>query len=1264
MRRNSVVGVVPEAEPISGKEAVTVAAAATATSVAPEGVKTRRMTAKRKLDDSAVEDLIALKQEETTIEKKAPCECGMCFRLKSYAHNAAEVTKFFDAKVNLGVSLLRVEKFGPSHVTYDMEFHCGNIRRVLENDYVDTVLVPFDEDVERRMLEHASARMMFSQYVALCARLRRRTKKTCIRFFSDTFRRLFAFPTAVPGARNYAINIKFGKVPVMQQCALAIIQFYYGSLTFKVVSSELKSKGVFNVKLIPAAYVTGEPTDVLLVDFLRTAMDVRTPKEDIHLHPFFCVQTFQLANELPEWRPHFTDGRMSKFVNNQEQTDLLMMGAGRAKVVNPVRSQDASHTFYALCRDARTSTNANKVTSENHRGNWFDIITPGPMAGRRTCTFFAKDESGDHTQLYLSLSSASREEGDLLYVRCHACIGMRMCNPEASVIGTNAHVHIMGRHAEQLESTRASAEVDFKSRLQLAHSVLHFFGDLNADEARTRFGTVESIAQHAITSIQFTLNHPVGRATLAFWSAVEAILVSSQVTYLLETRFFTDELSRYLPILPADKEQYTRKYLLLLAELNAKLIRSDIVPEFVKNALISFGICGVTPSGQLKYEAPRICTVSALTELARCGGGCTNPDVSRYMKLTQAIPVCVIRGSGHGDARAGIPFAMMSIMRSPFLKDLNSFDILNLPRARFFSSKNEGRGLGVSTTIVNDFFVSLLEDHDFFRIVKTNDEGTPMVALPYEIGRGNCKGCSKFLETLNTSHVAKETSGCFLHRSQNFAKCLAFMLRYALLSEQTIPFRIHPTLLRVFMEANTNDRSALFHGSFRRLNATNLSLCRTDVMNGVLAPADSELKSLEMTFPVSMRCKLHMSKTKGAVCENGSDGCECVTELQRATRLSYIKTEQDFGALAGHEFGVWWSCVANEFHTPFLTMLIRSSCGGSPTAFSEVLSGNALMLNGADILSNVKIDGAGSQEESFVGIVSSPSVKALQLCKYVCRSFSLWKEYFTTKMADFVECALVDVARCGEVLESLEPSDPLLLARTGAAFSELLRSKYFLTLAALLGGSAKNAVDTACESLIFANVAMATFYFVRWTLECSQKEALRFVYISTGKRTIHTTRDEASEKSYRAPIAVAALDGLRKEVLRTDEPFSDEKKNRMYEMLRSNIRSSQDLSTIIRMSVLSGVAAVFQKVNLKTHPLFKEGTQRVLSCGEFNDAAGLLPVVCDKNVSLVINWKDLRGRLPEYSTCIRSFSIGAYDSYEHFKTCLEKSMEADGFSKI
>jgi hypothetical protein len=1269
------------------------------------GTKDSDKHANASSDDDAMETLSTASSAAADTVYAEPCTCGTCFRLTACAGEASDLEWVFhqhNPPLNHGnsVRLLRAyhrstpskvhncalsASFAPKlyvPISYVLEFHSGNLRAHLslssgEADVEDD-LPRLCKFMPRSAVEHV---VRMQQFVALCARIKlpgSRKIQSDLAFYADDLDRVYCLPVEKNrhGKMERGVFVIDPNQPVLAQCAAEIVHSYFGEATMRqfLQQIEISDKNKFECSIFPAYDRFGERTDVMLLDFLRTlCLHDYSDASELHLHPYFCTAHRIQKEETPKQNLLHaairTELRFNTHVNHPLHAEKMHLPRLQFGVIDTESEAATAHRqFHVLRRDVCLSTYMRSKAAGIH---WYNVVTPGSVKAAVNaastedesplpCSYYTargipqlleklpweKQAREDPYARYLprEMESVAREE-----VMCHACVGFRMCSPIAATIGTASCLSMnSARRSAEVECAQ-SERVAFAARREAGTRAFEHLTDAKCEAVLLSVAgvplpvAVEKLAAH----LQLSMNISHAAARNAVWCASEVAVAASAVRHITcggrssASTFPSEEL-----ISKSLARQLVAFRNFLSTSLPFFATDCPDAPSFIRNIAYMHDNVRISDS-EISYT-PRVIAdpLEAVTMLTTRGGG---DSLSMKYRLRET-PYCNIAAPDHVDCTARLPFAFMSLLRSSTIQNMLNYNAMNLPDIRFYSSSERGRGLGVSTALVTSFFTSVFTEHRVFKALPAEDsvDGEPVYTLydKEDDAYGECPGCTKFVSLMGGGKAAGAKQTCNLFRSPAFARCFGFMLRYTLMCEDTLPYRLDERVLRILMRQPTEEtKSSRIYD--------NLSIASKDVVSMLMSKPDSALATYEVEF---------------------NDGCEGSTavehsiKLERATKFQYLGQTVSKSSIGGAKFIEWLKLCAKAMHFPLLTMLINSACNNSVTAFAGVLCGPVKLPTRGALLASMRYSCKYEcgDKVKLIGLAAFAGNTPTDIVSLTTRVLTeVLRQLFNYKTTTPCEARCKDhIAKNSRSLQKLIENSQDVIGEASSSMAaalvhHLLADMNVVLLARKLPDQLIfHILEELCTYLLAVTTMRTTAYWVRWV--CEQKPAVlsRFVFMATGKRVL-PGKNELDE------LSVNALLEKTEKLNRTidlNHRLADRASiitSYLGDFIKPRADTEEQRSSMLNMYFMHTMGP-FDQI-----PVFSDRRSEAMAADMFTAeeremfgaSNGGVPYL-SASVSALVNWNSICGRRPVFGTCSRNISLFAYKSYAHFDQCMLNALEA------
>jgi len=1218
--------------------------------------------------------------EKYKIPQSDPCKCGNCITI--HLQVAAEYDLYWAfvvaAEAGLNQNGVKVLNCSPDLI-YTLEIHGANIFK--KND--GTINAHADPDYFRhsyeyfRFLHSEQRRCIIRQIVHICCILNavkppHRYIHSSLRFYYDECNRVYCFPASSKDGSTICTKDLNPNLNSFDECA-RIISFL---LFNEAVSNKIRE----GPSAFPQFDAHGHATCPRFIDLVRRLLerDFRGGSE-LEVHPYFCTPLQREAE--------FTTNPMIHPLRLRSHCEHPSLeGNGFQSKISLPRSCAPTHgdawaEFHVLRRDFLVSTHI--VPTNKHESILFNVITPG-LDPRRT--LHENEVEIDGFWMYSALSSMSQvhlncamptadlENDARLGIRCHTCIGMRMTDDEWRNLGGCLHRNARKKQNNARRLINYADEVEYRQRVVVAEGahqnmpesevlkILEKHPPSTSETTKRKFlAHMSNFCSHLAVSLTLSL----ARAEHSFWCYVEMVMVKM----LLARRF---HLSR-----DAEFGKSFKSFILSFVDV---IIGLEQTPKFVKN-MVEFCFSGRNYSDT---------TYSAISSY---GGGEASILESKQ-NAPDTPPICVEANAEHGTLRARLPFAFMSIFRSNSVQATFDFNALNVRDMQFFSSLEIGRGRGVSSAIVTNFFDAVFVDHSLFKEVADEHGGRPMYTLD---NRENhvCEGCFRVLSTLEAPDDIQKTitaPTCKLY-SPEFSKVLGLMMRYVVLCEEVVPYRIHPVLLYHLLRVGSSP-----HNLFIGLTETPPYIVRAfseSATNSMLKVADADLPALEVDFG-EPQSKIN---------------------LTALTRDQYMSTT-NLTIFNPKSLNFWRDCCKN-FHFPMLSMMLGSVCGDSVARFSAILSGSEQKITGSLLHSALTFEVHVADSFRFISLYETHVRSALSaihaakqdlfsMCYFSIMSISnrlavlhrnsvlkLQRDGKTPSEAR-VSCHDQMMSRTTALLEEAEktPLEQRTVSFCARMVHRFLRD-YNVVLIQLMENAdwTSGLLQEMCSMLILLVSAETSSFWARWIMNKTEETASRFIYMSTGKRRmeIKPKKDEWTRRTFDLPLKffgmlkthveqpLPTLCVIECEKTRTKNSYYgfpgrnseasnaallipdvllDDLVNISIQILSELKSMNRDSPGSVRMYIMCGTGGAFDKIRIRDAP-HKRLVDELIANNRIQKEDSLTT-----SVSTLINWNMIAGRLPMFSTCTRATSLFAYESYEAFERCMQMSLdEGENFTR-
>jgi hypothetical protein len=271
-----------------------------------------------------------------------------------------------------------------------------------------------------------------------------------------------------------------------------------------------------------------------------------------------------------------------------------------------------------------------------------------------------------------------------------------------------------------------------------------------------------------------------------------------------------------------------------------------------------------------------------------------------------------------------LPFAFASLFRSDNFKRLIGRNMFANVICLFFDSMQNGRGPGPSTSLVTDFFAAVFEDHKVFR--RSSEHTDVNGEYEYELNDDmhidscetyTCTACTHLMALLLHGQEYDKKSAipykCAL-MSSVFFNVLGLMLRFALLQEIEVPYKLNPQLLGMLLTVQESNMGHLALDASHADNEQYLRLYKREELDTILNVPEKQLSELDVSF-VDLDHEIGLSAT---------------------VLLPYLQTMLDKTTIRC--YALWLQCCY-AFHTAPFTMLLKQTCGDSIECFERLLCG-------------------------------------------------------------------------------------------------------------------------------------------------------------------------------------------------------------------------------------------------------------------------------------------------------------------------------------
>jgi hypothetical protein len=1268
------------------------------------GVKDSDKNANASSDDDAMETLSTVSSASASTDTvyAAPCTCGTCFRLTACAGEARDLEWVFHQHtppLNHGNSVRLLRSYHRSSsskvhygastcvaptlyvpISYVVEFHSGNLRAHLSlssgEACVEDDLPRLYKHVPRSVGEHV---VRMQQFVALCARIKSpgsRKIQSDLAFYVDDLDRVYCLP-AEKNRHGKMVRGTFvidPNQPVLVQCAAEIVHSYFGEATMRQFLRQIEISGTkkFECSIFPAYDRFGEHTDIMLLDFLRTlCLSDYADASELHLHPYFCTAHRIQKEETPKQNLLHaairTELRFDTHVNHPLHAEKMQLSRLQFGVVDSDSEAAMAHRqFHVLRRDVCLSTYMRTKVAGIH---WYNVVTPGSVKAAvnaasteddspLSCSYYTargvpqlleklpweKQAREDPYSRYLprEMESVAREE-----VMCHACVGFRMCASVTAVIGASNCLSMNNSRSRAESECAQSERVAFTVRREVGTRALENLTDTKCESVLISVAgaslpvAVEKLAAH----LQLSMNISHAAARNSFWCAAELAVAASAVRNIKKSSRSS------APAFPADNlvssalaHQLSAFRGFLSHSLPFFATDCPDAPSFIKNIVHMHDTVTISDLTIRSNQRVIADPVEAVTMLTTRGGG----DSLALKHRLRETPYCNIAAPDHVDCTARLPFAFMSLLRSSTIQNMFNYNAMNLSDIRFYSSSERGRGLGVSTALVTSFFTSVFTEHRVFKALPAEDsvDGEPVYTLYDKEDEAcvECPGCTKFVSLMSgKGEKVKQTCNLFL--SPAFARCFGFMLRYTLMCEDTLPYRLDERVLRVLMRQPTEEtRSSRIYD--------NLSIASKDVVSMLMSKPDSELATYDVEF---------------------IDGCEGFSAsehsiaLERATKFQYLGQTVSKSSVGGLKFIEWLKICAKAMHFPLLTMLINSACNKSVTAFAGVLCGPVKLPTRGALLASMRYSckyecGDKVKVDVFAAFAGNSPTDIVVLTIHVLAEALRQLFHYKTTVPGEV--------RCKERIEKISQSLQKLLEEShdegetassvaAALVHHLLADMSVVMLARKLPNQTIFIIiDELCTYLLALTTASTTEYWVRWV--CEQKPAVlsRFVFMATGKRVL-SGKNELDELSVNALLEKP---GKLNRAIDLNPRLSDRAgiiTSYLGDFIKPRADTEEQRSSMLNMYFMHTMGP-FDQI-----PVFSDRRSEAMAADMFTAeereifgaSNGMAPYL-SASMSALVNWNSICGRRPVFGTCSRNISLFAYKSYAHFDQCMLNALES------
>ena len=1252
----------------------------------PAQKKTARQPDRRAANSSAPKHFPAavaivpeVEIEQRHFFSREPCNCGTCFRasVSAPATPASAVRAFFDLtpSPNFGdAALVKIDETGDKEgCFYEIEFHSAHVAHIFAGEVPPVTellrsmktetLSDADIDVEER-------RSVFRQCMAICERLQQfeivgKDPEMFANFFIDRQNRVYVVPSGrcICSAKLH-VSMNGGE-RIVVEFANFMIGCMYGDKSVRIEPGKQIS-----VHAILPYEKNGEPTDASFVDLLRLISTAKKSNsvDRFHLHPYFSTRPHRLPwhSALGSWLVRdMKTTRYQTHVDHPRQTNDAPSLRFNSGVYQDSYHAKIQSDFYALCRDTRMSTSARAVCFTDDGYAFYDVLTMGADG----CRYLVRVQNPAGINIHRGLwekvyensirtfvSSANPTETS--HVRCHACIGMRMCNENARQKGVMLHNELMLDKLEYVDRCEKLEVREFSERNISARKVIGLL--LNESVAETlrayRDGKIhnkaefEDFAERTAERVSFARSSTIEEARGMMWCAFETIVVTHVVARLSASRIPEARMLRFDMLLSANAINATTNLVALLMDAAVYIEQSSKAPKYLKNALWSGLQMKVSfdDSVAQRIRGNGISNLLELQKFANRGGGGSLRETIVALKQK---PYCALMHREHATMRARLPFVFMSVLRSETIVDAFLYDTLNLGMIRFFSSFEDGRGIGVSMAIVSDFFVSVAEDHRIFELCNSDDRETPIYGLRESRLDEECPGCTAFVRSLKPGDESRPP--CYLIHSEEFAACFGKMLRYLVLTENTLPYRLHPMILGSLLLYQSGVRKTDRHADYASMSrefSPALANAKLNESDAGLSTAEGEFKQIDR-------------RPDGDV--------PVTTPLVRATRLRnlYVMATRDCSTLIDENYK-WVKTVSEAFYTPLLRMLIHTVCESSPSKLSALVSGRETPLDSDAVLKNTHLSFDYLQEEFHTHRPENAGSMNKYTFFVIGSLQAALRELDSAARDTMQSSSAVDSVR-GEtraliqaVIDSLKETDTLGFSQVVNIVRKLFCNSRFLAAFilthshTLFGDRVKN----IARFILRHAIARTVEYWLRWVCTASQNDLRRFVYLCTGRHKLEnraTIGGNATEMALEIAETFSRVDaantrpGAYDELERTCVLSHAATLSQASILFKGRADSNQMRVTFMGNSMASLDVAYVGVV----HPEFARLAKLLVpefSANEFR---------LKDEMAILHNWSSLCGRLPVFSTCGRYVSLFVYDSYEQFESVMKIALtEAASFS--